>query len=84
MEINWCEAVQLPWPETLYKIARTTEKVKIMGIPVAFGVLVAIAGRLPGSLAQTPGTISEVELQNSVLLGTAQTLRRVFRLPGLC
>ena len=84
MEINWCEAVQLPWPENLYKIARTTEKVKIMGIPVAFGVLVAIAGRLPGSLAQTPGTISEVELQNSVLLGTAQALRRVFRLPELC
>ena len=37
-------------------------KVKIMVIPVVIGVLGAIHGRLPGWLAQIPGTISEVEL----------------------
>ena len=41
-------------------------KVKIMIIPVIVGALVgAIADRLPGWLAQIPGTISEVELQKS-------------------
>ena len=51
---------------------------------VVVGVLLgAIADRLPGWLAQIPGTISEVELQKSTLLGTAQVLRRVLRLPGL-
>ena len=38
-------------------------KVKIMVIPVVVGALGAIADRLPGWLAQIPGTISEVELQ---------------------
>ena len=57
--------------------------VKIMVIPVVVGALGAIADRLPGWLAQIPGTISEVELQKSALLGMAQVLRRVLRLPGL-
>ena len=55
-------------------------KVKIMVIPVVIG---AIADRLPGWLAQIPGTISVMELQKSAILGTAQVLRRVLRLPGL-
>ena len=54
-----------------------------MVIPVVVGALGAITDRLPGWLAQIPGTISEVELQKSALLGTAQVLRRVLRLPGL-
>ena len=58
-------------------------KVKIMVIPVAVGAPGAIADRLPGWLAQIPGTISEVEQQKSVLLRTAQVIRRVLRLPGL-
>ena len=58
-------------------------KVKIMVIPVVVGALGVIADRLPGWLAQIPGTISEVELQKSALLGTAQVLQRVLRLPGL-
>ena len=58
-------------------------KVKIMVIPVVVGALGAIGDRLPGWLAQIPGTISEVELQKSALLGTAQVLRRVLKLPGL-
>ena len=52
-------------------------KVKIMVIPVVVGALGAIADRLPA------GTISEVKLQKSALLGTEQVLRRVLRLPGL-
>ena len=58
-------------------------KVKIMVIPVVVGALGARADRLPGWLAKIPGTISEVELQKSALLGTAQVLRHVLRLPGL-
>ena len=54
-----------------------------MVIPVVFGALGAIADRLPGRLAQTPGTISEVELQQSTLLRMAKVLRRVLRLPRL-
>ena len=53
-----------------------------MVIPVVDGTLGAIADRLPGWLAQIPGTISEVELQKSALLGTAQVLRHVLRLRG--
>ena len=55
-----------------------------MVIPVVVGALGAIADRLPGWLAQIPGTISEVELQKSAFLGTVEVLRRVLRLPGLC
>ena len=44
-------------------------KVKIMVIALAVG---AIANRLPGGLVQIPETISEVELQKTALLGTAQ------------
>ena len=58
-------------------------KVKITVIQVVVGALGAIADRLPGWPAQIPGTISEVELQKSALLGTAQVLQRVLRLPGL-
>ena len=58
-------------------------KVKIMVIPIVVGALGAITDRLPGWLAQIPRTISEFELQKSALLGTAQVLRRVLRLPGL-
>ena len=58
-------------------------KVKIMVIPVVVGALGAIADRLPGWLAQTQGTISEVELQKSALLGAAQVLRCVLRLQEL-
>ena len=58
-------------------------KVKIMVISVVVGALRAIADRLPGWLAQIPGTISEVELQKNVLLGTTHVLRPVLRLPGL-
>ena len=58
-------------------------KVKIMVITVVVGALGAIADRLPGWLAQILGTIREFELQKSTLLGTAQVLRRVLRLPGL-
>ena len=54
-----------------------------MVIPVVVGALDAIAARLPGWLAQIPGTISEVELQKSTLLETAQVLRCVLKLPGL-
>ena len=53
-----------------------------MVIPVVVGALGAMADRLPGWLAQIPETISEVELQKSAFLGTAQVLRRVLRLPG--
>ena len=55
-------------------------KVKIIVIPVVVG---AIADKLPDWLAQIPGTISEVELQKSALLGTVQVHQRVLRLPGL-
>ena len=58
-------------------------KVKIMVIPVVVGAPGAIADRLPSWLAQIPGTISEVELQKSALLGMAQVLRHLLRLPGL-
>ena len=58
-------------------------KVKIVVIPVVVGALGAIADSLPGWPAQIPGTISEVELQKSALLGTVQVFRRVLRLPGL-
>ena len=58
-------------------------KVKIMVIPVVVGALGAIANKLPDLLAQIPRTISEVELQKRVLLGTAQVLQHVLRLPGL-
>ena len=58
-------------------------KVKIiMVIPVVVGALGAIANKLPDLLAQIPRTISEVELQKRVLLGTAQVLQHVLRLPG--
>ena len=50
-------------------------KVKILVIPVVVGTLGAISDRLPGLLAQIQGTISEVELQKSALLGTGQVLR---------
>ena len=46
-------------------------KVKIMMIPVVASALSAITDRLPGWLGQIPGTISEIELQKSALLGTA-------------
>ena len=50
-------------------------KVKTMVIPVVVGALGAIADRLPGWLAQvTVSEGSEVELQKSDLLGTAQVL----------
>ena len=49
-----------------------------MVILVVVGALGAIADRLPGWLAEIPGTISEVELQKSALLGTVQVLRLVF------
>ena len=42
-----------------------------MVIPVDVGALGAITDRLPGWLGQIPGTISEIELQKSALLGTA-------------
>ena len=58
-------------------------KVKIMVIPVVGGALGAITDRLPGWLAQIPRTISYVELLKSALLGTAQVLRHVLRLPEL-
>ena len=54
-----------------------------MVIPVVIGALGAIADRLPGWLAQTPGMISEVELQKSALLRTVQVLRLVLKRPGL-
>ena len=57
--------------------------VKIKVIPIDVGALGAIADRLPSWLAQIPGTINEVKLQKSALLGTAKILRRVLRLPGL-
>ena len=37
-------------------------KVTIMVIPVVVGALGAIADRLPGLLAQIPGTVRKVEL----------------------
>ena len=47
-------------------------KVKIILISVVVGALGAIiADRLAGWLAQIPGTISEVDLQRSALLGMA-------------
>ena len=58
-------------------------KVKIIVIPVVVGALGAIVYKLPGWLAQISGTIKEVELQKSALLGAAQVLRHVFRLPPL-
>ena len=42
--------------------------IKIMVIPVVVGALIAMAGRLPGWLAQILETISEVELHKSALL----------------
>ena len=45
-------------------------------------VISVVVGAL-GWLAQILGTISEVELQTSVLLGTTHVLRPVLRLPGL-
>ena len=54
-----------------------------MVIPVVVDALGAIADRLPGWLAQIPGKISEVELQKSALLRTAQVLRCGLMLPGL-
>ena len=49
-------------------------KVKIIMIPVVVGALGAITDKLPGWLAQIPETISEVQLQKSALLRTAQVL----------
>ena len=43
-----------------------------MVIPVVVGALGAIADRLPGWLVQILGTISEVELRRSILLGMTQ------------
>ena len=43
-----------------------------MVIPVVVGALGAIADRLPGWLVQILGTIGEVELRKSILLGMAQ------------
>ena len=48
-----------------------------MLVLVVVGALDAIADRLPGWQAQIPGTIGEVELQKSALLGTAQVFQRV-------
>ena len=53
-----------------------------MVIPVVVGAPGAITDRLPGWLVQIPGTIHDVELQKSALLGTEQILRRVLRLSG--
>ena len=58
-------------------------KIKIMVIPAVFGALGAITDRLSAWPAQIPGTISEVELQESALLEMAQVLRCVLRLPEL-
>ena len=52
-----------------------------MVIPEVVGALGAIADRLPGWLAQIPGTISEVKLQKRALLGKTHVLR-VLRFPG--
>ena len=53
-------------------------------ISVVDDALGAIADRLPGWLVQILGTIGEVELQKSALLGTAQVLwAGVFSDPGL-
>ena len=54
-----------------------------MVISVVVGVLGAIADRLPGWLAKIQEMISKFELQKCALLGTAQVLRRVLRLPEL-
>ena len=54
-----------------------------MVIPVVVSALGAIVDRLPSWLAQLPETISEIELQKSALLGIAQVLRRVLKLPGV-
>ena len=43
-------------------------KIKIMVIPVVMSVLGVIADTLPGWLAKTPRTVSEVELHKSALL----------------
>ena len=51
-----------------------------MVIFVVVGAIGAIADRLPGWLAQTLGTISEVELLKRILLATAQVFWCVFRL----
>ena len=58
-------------------------KVKIMVISVAVGALGAIADRLPGWLAKIQEMISKFELQKRPLLGKAQVIRRVLRLPEL-
>ena len=56
----------------------------MMVIPVVVGAVDATADRLPGWLAQIPGTISsKVELQKSTFLGTAQVLLRMLRFPRL-
>ena len=41
-----------------------------MAISVVVGALGAVAARLPGWLVQILGTIKEVELQRSAILGT--------------
>ena len=48
-------------------------------LSVVVGALSAIADRSPDWLAQIQGTIGEVELQKSALIGTAQVLRRVLK-----
>ena len=50
-------------------------KVKIIVAPAVVGALGAITDRLLVWLAQIPATISEVELQKSALLGTAEVIR---------
>ena len=55
-----------------------------MVISVVVGALGAIADRLPGWLVQILGTINDVELLKSALLGTTQVLQHVLRLAGLC
>ena len=54
-----------------------------MVISVVVGALGAIADRLPGWLAQIQEMISKFELQKRPLLGKAQVIRRVLRLPEL-
>ena len=58
-------------------------QVKILVISVVFGALDEIADRLPGWLAQIPGTVSKVDLQKITLLETSRVLPCVLRLPML-
>jgi len=58
-------------------------KVKATVVQVEIGDLCAVIPKLGEWFQQIPETTSEIYVQGSVVLGTAKTLCRTIKLPGL-